>query len=395
MTSIATAKPKRIASIDIYRALTMFFMIFVNDLFTATGVPHWLEHAAANEDMLGFSDIVFPSFLFILGMSIPLAIEIRKKKGDSKIEMIKHILIRSVALLVMGMFTVNTEYGVSESIGINRSVFILIMLLGFFLVWNIYPKTEDKKELNLYSGLKIIGALILIVLAFIYRDPNGEIFQPRWWGILGLIGWTYLLCALIYLFLSQKRVYLIIALFAFIILCIAGSNHWLGFFDNIIPSNGCFHAFTMCGMLISLLFNQPKSDMNIKNKMLLSTAIGIGFLLAAYISHYFWIISKIQATPTWLFLCSGISILFYVFMYWFVDMQNKASWFNFIKPAGTATLTCYLIPYLLYAIFTLTSFSLPEQLITSPIGLVKCVVFAFVTIGITALLGKAGIKLKI
>lgn len=395
MTSTATAKPKRIASIDVYRALTMFFMIFVNDLFTVTGVPHWLEHAASNEDMLGFSDIVFPSFLFILGMSIPLAIEIRKKKGDSKIEMIKHIFIRSAALLLMGMFTVNTEYGVSESIGINRSVYILIMLLGFFLVWNIYPKTENKKKLNLYSGLKIIGIIILAILAFIYRDPNGEIFQSRWWGILGLIGWTYLLCALIYLFLGQKRTYLIIALFIFIILCIAGSNHWLGFFNNIIPGNGCFHAFTMCGMLVSLLFNQSKSEMSVKNKMILSTAMGIVFLLAAYISHYFWIISKIQATPTWLFLCSGISILFYVFMYWFVDMQNKAALFNFIKPAGTATLTCYLIPYLLYSIFTLTSFSLPEQLLTSPIGLVKCIIFAFVTIGITALLGKAGVKLKI
>ncbi|MDR3058865.1 MAG: hypothetical protein LBU84_12090, partial [Prevotella sp.] len=63
MTSATVTKPARIASIDIYRALTMFFMIFVNDLWSITGVPHWLEHAAADEDMLGFSDIVFPSFL--------------------------------------------------------------------------------------------------------------------------------------------------------------------------------------------------------------------------------------------------------------------------------------------------------------------------------------------
>lgn len=392
MTSATVTKPARIASIDIYRALTMFFMIFVNDLWSITGVPHWLEHAAADEDMLGFSDIVFPSFLFILGMSIPLAIEIRKRKGDSNITILKHILIRSVALLAMGMFTVNTEYGEAT---IGKPLFTIIMLLGFFLIWNLYPKTEDKKKQNFYSILKVIGVIILVVLAFIYRDPNGDIFQPRWWGILGLIGWTYLLCAIIYLYLNKRRIYLFIALVLFILLCIAGSNHWLGSFDGIIPGNGCFHAFTMCGMLISLLFNQSKSDLSINKKMMIATSAGIVFFIAAFVSHYFWIISKIQATPTWLFICTSISILFYVFMYWIADMKGKASWFDIIKPAGTATLTCYLIPYLLYSIFILTSFTLPEAITASPVGLVKCIVFAFVTIGITALLGKVGVKLKI
>ncbi|MFV0328226.1 MAG: DUF5009 domain-containing protein [Dysgonomonas sp.] len=392
MTSATVTKPARIASIDIYRALTMFFMIFVNDLWSITGVPHWLEHAAADEDMLGFSDIVFPSFLFILGMSIPLAIEIRKRKGDSNITILKHILIRSVALLAMGMFTVNTEYGEAT---IGKPLFTIIMLLGFFLIWNLYPKTEDKKKQNFYSILKVIGVIILVGLAFIYRDPNGDIFQPRWWGILGLIGWTYLLCAIIYLYLNKRRIYLFIALVLFILLCIAGSNHWLGSFDGIIPGNGCFHAFTMCGMLISLLFNQSKSDLSINKKMMIATSAGIVFFIAAFVSHYFWIISKIQATPTWLFICTSISILFYVFMYWIADMKGKASWFDIIKPAGTATLTCYLIPYLLYSIFILTSFTLPEAITASPVGLVKCIVFAFVTIGITALLGKVGVKLKI
>lgn len=55
----------RIASIDIFRGLTMFFMLWVNSFWSLSEVPHWLQHAARGEDMLGFSDVIFPAFLFI------------------------------------------------------------------------------------------------------------------------------------------------------------------------------------------------------------------------------------------------------------------------------------------------------------------------------------------
>ena len=61
----------RIASIDILRALTMLLMIWVNDFWTLYNVPKWLQHAKATEDYLGFSDIILPLFLFIVGLSIP------------------------------------------------------------------------------------------------------------------------------------------------------------------------------------------------------------------------------------------------------------------------------------------------------------------------------------
>jgi predicted acyltransferase len=45
----------RIQSIDIMRGLTLFLMLFVNDLYTP-GVPEWLGHAVENEDRLGLAD---------------------------------------------------------------------------------------------------------------------------------------------------------------------------------------------------------------------------------------------------------------------------------------------------------------------------------------------------
>ena len=77
-------QPGRIAAIDTFRALTMVMMIWVNDFWTLTNVPAWLGHAAMDEDRMGLSDWVFPGFLFIVGLSIPFAINARRKKGNSK-----------------------------------------------------------------------------------------------------------------------------------------------------------------------------------------------------------------------------------------------------------------------------------------------------------------------
>ena len=74
------AVSRRLASIDAFRAITMFFMIFVNDLVFDFRVPDWLEHAREGEDRLGFADTIFPAFLFIVGCSIPLASGMGTKK---------------------------------------------------------------------------------------------------------------------------------------------------------------------------------------------------------------------------------------------------------------------------------------------------------------------------
>lgn len=97
-------KVKRLASIDVFRAIIMFLMVFVNDLWTLESVPVWLEHAPAKADSMGFSDVIFPAFLFIVGLSIPLSQRSRLAHGQSRALIFKHIVIRSAALIVMGCF---------------------------------------------------------------------------------------------------------------------------------------------------------------------------------------------------------------------------------------------------------------------------------------------------
>ena len=52
-------KTNRIATIDVFRAVTMFLMLFVNDIPGLKQIPHWMLHAQMDEDMLSCSDTIF------------------------------------------------------------------------------------------------------------------------------------------------------------------------------------------------------------------------------------------------------------------------------------------------------------------------------------------------
>ena len=81
---IKTDTSSRIPSIDALRGFIMLAMIFVNDLAIIQGdiVPDWMLHFSdrAKGSGMTFVDLVFPAFIFIVGMSIPfsmMVVEIR------------------------------------------------------------------------------------------------------------------------------------------------------------------------------------------------------------------------------------------------------------------------------------------------------------------------------
>src|SRR4051812_46760965 len=182
-----TSSP-RLASIDVFRALTMLLMIFVNDLWSVKEVPAWLEHAAGEADGMGLADAVFPAFLFIVGLSIPFALQSRARKGSTIFQSLVYILTRSLALIIIGVFHVNLENYANTAL-LPKPAWQVLITVGFFLVWLDYgPLVKKSKRLLLQST----GVLLLITMALLYKgEQNGNIVGMRvhWWGILGLIGW--------------------------------------------------------------------------------------------------------------------------------------------------------------------------------------------------------------
>ena len=70
-------------------------------------------------------------------------------------------------------------------------------------------------------------------------------------------------------------------------------------------------------------------------------------------------------------------------------------WFAIIRPAGTATLTAYLVPYVFYGFSDIIGIVLPDMLTHGFAGLVNCICFSLLVIAVTGLLERMHIKLKI
>lgn len=388
--------PKRLLSIDVLRAITMLLMIFVNDASGVKHIPMWIDHADGDADAMGFADTIFPAFLFIVGLSLPFAIKNRMAKGNSFSSILIYILTRSAALIIMGFYHVNLESYNSAASIIPKALWAILITIAFFLIWLDYPTTMTKIRRYTFTG---VGILLLIAMAVIYKGGGNEGLvhgmRTSWWGILGIIGWAYLVCALIYLLAKGKMNILVIALIVFVAINIAKHTDIINFKIPLLGDASAV-SLVMGGVMISGIYSLLVS----KNKTQLLWIIfgSIGLLLIALgllVRPYAEGISKIHSTPAWIFICSGITILVFELMIFLIDVKGKKDWFKLIWPAGTSTLTCYLMPYFQVFILMLFHIKYPEILNNGIIGLVRSMATAFILIAIVGLMEKKRIRLKI
>src|ERR1700741_407188 len=146
----ATTVTRRVASIDIFRGLTMLVMIFVNDLAEVHGLPWWTYHAHRDQDLMTYVDMVFPFFLFIVGMSMPLAIERRLRHNSSPAALWLHVALRSCALIVLGLILANADKADSARMHISGHAWELLGIAGGILFWLVPPR--DTNRPNLYRA---------------------------------------------------------------------------------------------------------------------------------------------------------------------------------------------------------------------------------------------------
>lgn len=110
--STAEAKSQRWLSLDAFRGLTIMLMILVNNPGDWGNIYWPLKHA----DWHGWTptDLVFPFFLFIVGVAIPLALGKRSETVERS-QLVQHIVVRSAVLFGLGL--VLSAYGLLYQLG--------------------------------------------------------------------------------------------------------------------------------------------------------------------------------------------------------------------------------------------------------------------------------------
>ncbi|WP_432798948.1 DUF5009 domain-containing protein [Poriferisphaera sp. WC338] len=409
----------RILSLDAVRGFTILAMIFVNDVSAVTNVPDWMKHfKPVLGDGMTFVDVVFPAFLFIVGMSIPMAFS-KRLESQSIPKLLGHIFIRAFALILLGMLRV--RHPSNDEIGWYPGTWLIAMYCAVFMVWHhVRYKSTRAKHLGL--AIRLIGAVMLIYLMVIFRR-DGAYIQPYWGGILALIGYAYLISALFYLMVRNNRLMLlagVVILYCVYILFRTRGVPWditpywngarLFWFDYKITGEtiGSQAAITLTGVLLGTLFTKD-SDIRTPWKRVKFTLILAAMLtFAGYLLDPLYGINKPTATLTWCLYCSAITATLWAAMYILIDIYHIKKWSVIFSPAGSNPLFAYLLaPFIGSFIIiidtfteqhwqTLISLTALNSMDPMPyIGIAKSIIFAFFIVGITGLSARIGFRLKL
>ena len=405
---------KRVESIDVLRGLTILIMIFVNDVSGVAGTPGWMKHfSPSNGDGMTFVDVVFPAFLFIMGMAMPFSLGKRLEKGKTLGKTVRHILIRTVSLLVIGVYMVNADVAANGIL--SADLWILLMYIAVILAWNS-PAGEQKLPSRRIIYGRWFGFFSLVVLAFLYRGPGEKALielLPRWWGILGLIGWAYLIACLFYIPMRRHRYRLLLGILFLYLFAIADGLGMLGFLDCLRPwinfgyTWGSHSAIVLSGAFLGMMFTHDSPFQSHRSRLLLAALFGGGMTLAGFALHLLhdlhpaFIINKLQGTVPWCLLSSGATVGVWILIYWLIDMKGWKAWTRPLEPAGNHALFAYILAPMIAALFAvifnlLSMNNLLEQLGNHfwP-GFFRAVIFAFAMTWLAGQLPRLGIRLRL
>jgi heparan-alpha-glucosaminide N-acetyltransferase len=321
----------RLASIDIFRGLTMVVMIFVNDLASVRGLPWWNYHMKANIDAMTYVDIVYPFFLFIVGLSIPLAIRQRMQKNPSLPSLCLHAFIRAARLIVLGLILANAESGDRALMHIDPNAWAILALAGAALFLSDY---NGERHATRHRWLRISGLVLTVAMFAIFRrtTPDGHVawIDGSYPEILGLIGYTYLAVAILYI-PTRRRLWAPLAWFVALLtlnaLCTA---KWIIFKRNLPLyfwpfGNGAMPCITMAGVVTSVIFLGAHHWQTLRHRILLGLAFAFSTLAAGWLLTPLGI-SKIRATPTWSLYSIGAAVLLFTALYWICDVKKQTAW---------------------------------------------------------------------
>lgn len=305
---------KRLISLDAFRGFTIIGMIIVNTPGSWENVFPSLRHADWNGHTP--TDLVFPFFLFIVGVSIVLAYTKRLKIKAPKGELVKKIIKRSILIFAFGLalnlIGSNFEHfripGVLQRIAI---VFLVCSLLFLF----------TSLRTQIWTGVVLLVGYYLMMMLVWVPDVGAGILLPG----KNLAAWIDSLT--IPFFLYQET--------------------WdpEGLLSTL-PSI----ATGITGMLAAYIVI---SERKIEDKVIMLFVFGFFMTIVGEIWGWVFPINKNIWTSSYVLYTSGLASLTWAFLIWIMDMKGNKKWAQFGVIFGTNAITAYVLSYSRLQVFRL------------------------------------------
>ena len=304
----------RLLSLDILRGLTIILMIIVNDPGSWNHVYAPLLHA--NWNGLTPTDYIFPTFIFIVGVSIVLSYTKKSEKGLSRKQLVQKILFRSLKIYLVGLFLwlwPSFDFGRIRWVGVLPRIALVFMVCAFLFLY-----TKRKTQL-------IIASIILVVywLVMMYLPVPGigmpDLSEPG-------KNWAN------YLDQSYLPGYL-----------------WRKTWDpEGILSSFPAVATGLLGMMAGFILI---SKAELKDKLLRLFLLAATLLICGDIAQYFMPLNKSIWSSSFVLMTGGIScLLLACFVYW-MDIKGQDSKFKFVRVFGVNAIFAYTLAGLFYTVF--------------------------------------------
>jgi heparan-alpha-glucosaminide N-acetyltransferase len=410
--SVSVSSRPRLLSLDVFRGFVIVSMLFVNLLSDMPEAPRFLVHAPSEADAYTYADLVFPGFLFMVGVAIPLSLGGLAEAAHGRAAALTRVLLRAFSLLLAGVvLEFHRDLDESNTV-LSELHWTSLFFVGLMLAWQVEPQGASPARRKRWQLLRGAGALLIVVLLALFRGPDGEDGEPtwlrtQWWGILGMIGWAYLHASSVYLLVRGRDLWLWLSFALMLALYVvlrqggvAYVPHALNDFVAVGPVLGSTSANVMAGVLVGNRFVRHASA-PARTQLTFMALFALGMFAAGTLLRPLHGINKIAATESYTLVAAGLCCAVFALLYWLVDMRGHGRRVGSLSELGQNALLAYIMPSMVaYALRLVGLYeawerhAYPFYRSAAPLACLNALVVTLFFSALVVVLGRAGLRLR-
>jgi len=309
---------QRLICIDVYRGLVVAGMIVVDNP-GSDDLAYWpIKHQQWN----GWTpaDLIFPSFLFLVGVSMAFSFAARLRRGESRGRIFRHVIWRSLLLIAIGFLTNampiwGTDWHAFRYYGVTQRIALCYLAAAILVLWSNWRG----QVIALVACLAGYWAILRFVPVPGFGMPGHDIpFMDTWRNLPACLDRKLMMGHL---------------------------------YNDVRDPEGLIHTIPAIGTtLMGVLTGEwLRSGASPRSKVLRMVGVGIIGLAAGLVWDRWFPINKNLWTSSFVLLTGGFALIFLGLLYWVTEIKNwRGAWTMPFLVFGMNAIVGYVADSLVY-----------------------------------------------